>query len=376
MPDPSREFQVFVKPAGAKCNLNCRYCYYLEKAEPFDGKSAKMSADLLEKYIVQHIEASTEPLINFSWHGGEPLLAGIDFYRKAVEIQKRYCPAGRTILNGIQTNGTLINEEWCRFFRKENFIAGISMDGPEKLHDLFRVSKNHEPTFRKVIRGYDLLVKHHVPTEILCVVNAENVKYPEEMYDFFRQSGASFITFLPLVERIADDDPAVSQISVPAVGFGEFLCSVFDAWVENDIGRIKVQVFEEAVRTAFGQDHTLCIFKKTCGGVPVVEHNGDFYSCDHYVNSNHLLGNIKDTQLVSLLESPLQKAFGQAKLDTLPQYCLECNVLDMCNGECPKNRFILTPDGKPGLNYLCEGYKLFFNHCRPFVNAVTSAWKS
>jgi len=335
-----------------------------------------MSPDLLEKYIIQHIEASTEPVINFSWHGGEPTLAGLDFYRKVVELQKKHCPSGRQIINGIQTNGTLINEEWCRFLASENFIVGISIDGPEQLHDLYRVYRNHEPSFHRVIRVYENIRKHNVATEILCVLNADNVQHPQEVYGFFRNLGASFITFLPLVERLSADSTEVTKESVPAETFGKFLCAIFDAWVENDIGRIKVQIFEEAARTAFNQDHTLCIFKRTCGGVPVMEHNGDFYSCDHYVNANHLLGNIKDIHLKDLLDSERQKAFGQAKLNTLPGYCLDCEVRDMCNGECPKNRFISTPDGEPGLNYLCEGYKLFFQHCRPFVEAVASAWRN
>jgi len=255
-------------------------------------------------------------------------------------------------------------------------VVGISIDGTENLHDLNRISGTEQPTFQKVVQGYNLLREYRVPVEILCVVHAENVKYPNEVYGFFREIGTSFITFLPLVERSLFDPRTASSLSVPPGAFGKFLCTIFDEWVEKDIGSIKIQVIEEALRIAFNQDHTLCIFKMTCGGVPVVEHNGDFYSCDHYVNKAHLLGNIMDIPLKDLLDHEKQKAFGQAKLDTLPQYCLDCEVRSMCNGECPKNRFIHAPDGEPGLNYLCEGYKMFFNHCIPFVEAVASTWKS
>ncbi len=376
MPQLSREFQVFVKPVGAMCNLSCHYCYYLEKKDLYKDGLLRMSSDLLEKYIIQHIEASTEPYIFFSWHGGEPTLAGLDFYRNAVKLQHRHCPPGSFIVNGIQTNATLLNEEWCSFFAENNFMVGVSMDGPEEIHNLHRVSKDQGPTFHKVIRGYELLRKYKVSIEILCVVNADNVKYPLEVYRYFKQLGASFMTFLPLVERQVDHAMDISHNSVPSEAFGIFLSTIFDEWHEKDIGNVKIQLFEEAARTAFNQDHTLCIFKKTCGGVPVVEYNGDFYSCDHYVNSENLLGNIKDICLTDLLDSERQKAFGQAKLDTLPKYCLNCEVRSMCNGECPKNRFIKTPDGEPGLNYLCSGYKLFFTHCRPFIEAVALAWKN
>jgi uncharacterized protein len=293
-----------------------------------------------------------------------------------VEIQEKNRPAGRKITNGIQTNGTLLDEEWCRFLAVEGFIIGISIDGPRDMHDHYRVTKDHKPAFERVMRSYKLLLKHKVPTEILCVVSAYNVQHPIQVYRFFKELGAEFITFLPLVEYREDTKNRVSDRSVPAEAFGLFLSTIFDEWVEEDIGKVKIQVFEEAARTAFRQDHTLCIFKQTCGGVPVVEHNGDFYSCDHYVDGGHHLGNISEIPLVELLNSAEQKNFGQAKLDTLPQYCRNCDVKDMCNGECPRNRFIKTPDGEEGLNYLCAGYRHFFNHCRPFVSAVADHWNS
>jgi len=366
-----REFQIFVKPVGSACNLRCSYCYYNDKEHLYTESGLhKMSDEVLEEYIKQHIEATTDNVILFSWHGGEPVMAGIDFYRKAVKIQKNYLPAEKKIINGIQTNGTLLNDEFCRFMSSEGFIAGISIDGPAELHDIHRLDKAGKETFSKVLEGYELLRKHGVTTEILCVVGSHNANHPLEVYDFFKSLDTAFITFLPLVNRTPD---GVTSDSVSAAAFGDFLIAVFDEWVEKDIGRIKIQLFEEVAGTAFNQEHTLCILKKTCGGVPVVEYNGDFYSCDHYVNSEHNLGNIMELSLSELLDSPRQKAFGESKLKTLPEYCLHCEVREMCNGECPKNRFVKTPDGESGLNYLCAGYKKFFNHCRPFVEALKMA---
>jgi uncharacterized protein len=372
-----REFQIFVKPVGPVCNLNCSYCYYLEKKTLYpDNDKFLMDDDILQKYIIQHIQASTENVINFSWHGGEPLLAGIDFYRKVLNIQRRHKPVGSAIINGIQTNGTLLDEEWCRFLSAEKFIIGMSIDGPGEMHNNHRRTKTGGTTLKMVLNGYELLMKHGVIPEILCVVNSGNVKYPLVIYDFFKELGTKFITFLPLVERQTGTISGVSDDSVPSEEFGFFLSTIFDEWVEKDIGEIKIQIFEEAARTAFNQDHTLCIFKENCGGVPVLEHTGDFYSCDHYVSNDYLLGNIRDKTLTYFLDSESQKTFGMAKSKTLPEYCIGCEVRPMCNGECPKNRFILTPDGEAGLNYLCSGYKYFFNHCRPFVDAIATAWKN
>lgn len=375
MTQKNREFQVFVKPVGALCNLQCDYCYYLEteKSEQKEN-SFIMPDDLLEKYITQNIRASMGQVINFSWHGGEPTMAGIDFYKRVVDIQKIHKPANRTIVNGIQTNGILLDERWCRFLAGEKFIVGLSMDGPREFHDIYRRNKDHKPTFNKVLEAFRLMQDCGTVPEILCVVHAGNVDNPLEVYRFFRQLGARHMTFLPLVIRQPGSDKGVTADSVPSEGFGDFVTAIFDEWVKNDIGKIKVQLFEEAARTAFRQDHTLCIFRKTCGGVPVVEKNGDFYSCDHFVDQKHLVGNINETDLKDLLDSRQQHDFGQAKLTTLPQYCVDCEVRPMCNGECPKNRFIRTPDGEPGLNYLCAGYRKFFNHCRPWVSAVTAAW--
>jgi len=371
-----REFQVFLKPVGPACNLACQYCYYLEKKNLFTRDLLQMQDDILEMYIRQHIEASNGPVVTFSWHGGEPLLAGLDFYRKALALQRNYNYQGKSIVNGIQTNGILITEDWCEFLKAERFIVGISLDGPEDLHDLFRKTKDGEGTFRNVLHGFDRLVMHGIDPEILCVVNAGNVRYPLEVYSCFKRLGVGYITFIPLVERQPGDKNRVSSRSLQAEAFVHFLCKIFDEWIIQDIGKIKVQIFEEAIRTAFNQEHTLCVFKPVCGGVPVVEHNGDYYTCDHFVDRDHFLGNIRDMHLIDLLEGPAQRNFGQAKTSSLPGYCMDCEVKPMCNGECPKNRFISTPDGEEGLNYLCAGYKMFFNHCRPFIDVVAALYKA
>jgi len=373
----SREFQVFVKPVGARCNLRCSYCYYMEKDTLLQGSGVfRMSDEVLEEYVRQHVEASGGQELFFSWHGGEPTLAGIDFFRKVMTIQRRLAPEGCRVTNGMQTNATLIDEEWGRFLREEGFYVGVSLDGPERFHNGNRKRADSSGTFAEVMRGLDILRAEGVQHEILCVVNSENVHAPLEVYRFFKSLGVPFISFLPLVEQKDYSDAGVTARSVRPADFGKFLSVIFDEWIEKDIGKIKIQIFEEALRTAFGQEHTLCIFKPVCGAVPVVEMNGDFYSCDHYVDEEHLIGNIMNSSLNSLLDHPRQTAFGEAKKSVLPRYCIDCEVLEMCHGECPRNRFIKTPDGEPGLNYLCEGYRQFFNHCRPFINEVAKVWKS
>jgi uncharacterized protein len=376
MADVSREFQVFVKPAGARCNLGCSYCYYLDKTRLYpDNNTFQMADDILEQYIVQHIAASTEETILFSWHGGEPTMVGLPYFRKIVAMQQKHRPASRRVINGIQTNGTLINEAWAHFFAQEQFVVGISIDGPDTIHNQYRVTKDLQPTHEKTLRGYNILKQHGVSCEILCVVNDYNVQFPTQVYRYFKQLNAAYITFLPLVVYQPGNKNNVSDHSVPAMAFGEFLCAIFDEWKRQDIGRVKIQIIEEAAQTAFNQDHTLCIFKKMCGGVPVIEHNGDFFCCDHFVDQEHYIGNIMETPLADLLESPQQRSFGRAKVTTLPDYCRACEVISMCNGECPKNRFLQTPDGEKGLNYLCAGYKLFFKHCKPFVEQVAIQWR-
>ena len=372
----SRGFQVFVKPAGAACNLACGYCYYLGKGQPgAEGGLPRMPDDLLEDYIAQHIAASPDEIIRFSWHGGEPTVLGVDFFRRIVDIERRRCPAGRTIVNGMQTNGTLLDEEWGRFLAGEGFAVGLSLDGPRELHDRYRLTPDGRSTFDETIRGYEILRRYGIPTDILCVVSAANVEHPAEVYGFFKGIGASYVTFLPLVECRSDAPGSIRPETVPADAWGDFLCAVFDEWVIGDIGRVKVQIIEEAARTAFGQEHSLCIFRPVCGDIPVLERNGDFYSCDHFVDGAHRVGKIRETSLVELVESPAQRAFGLAKLKKLPRVCRACEVRVMCNGECPKNRFARAPDGEAGLNYLCPGYKKFFTRVRPFVAQVAAEWR-
>jgi uncharacterized protein len=370
-----KDFQAFVKPVGARCNLNCSYCYYNDSNKtPGQAGLKIMNERVLEKYIIQHFEASSGPVVFFSWHGGEPLLAGIEFYTKALELQKKFKPDGVTVLNGVQTNGTLLDKAWCSFLAVNNFYVGISMDGTRELHDEFRRSKSGVPSFQKIADGYARLRDQGIIPEILCVVNRSNVSYPQELYAFFKSLGAQYITFIPLVFRGKGNYEKESDISVPPLQFGEFLCRIFDEWSGKDIGRIKIQIIEEALRTAFDQEHTLCIFKKRCGGVPAIELNGDFYSCDHFADGEHLIGNIDDLSVAEMLDSDKQVAFGALKEKSLPRYCMVCEVREMCNGECPKNRFTLTPDGEQGLNYLCQGYRMFFNHIRPFAHSVRAEW--
>jgi uncharacterized protein len=373
MTKASRPYQIFAKPIGSLCNLSCDYCYYLKKQSLYpDEDSFRMADDVLEEFIVQHIEACPDQVIPFSWHGGEPTLLGLDYFQKIVQLQRKHRPPDRQIINGIQTNGTLIDEAWCRFLASERFAVGLSLDGPQEMHDSHRLTKGGKPTHTQAMRGYELLRMHRIACDILCVVHANNVNHPIEVYRFFKQIRATQIGFLPLVESRADIDGSVSPLSVPSEAFGAFLCAIFDEWMSEDIGQVNIQIFEESARAALGQEHTLCIFKKTCGDVPVIEHNGDFFSCDHFVDRQHHLGNIRESRLADLIESPTQRAFGQAKWDTLPRYCMECDVLSLCNGGCPKDRILRTPEGEAGLNYLCTGYKRFFTHCKPFLEQLSA----
>ncbi len=376
MPRASHEYQVFAKPAGASCNLGCRYCYYLDKGNIYPEEvSSRMPDDILESYIVQHIEASTSETVNFSWHGGEPTILGLAYFQRVIELQQRHRNTGKRIVNGIQTNGTLLDDDWCSFLAKHGFYIGLSLDGPKDIHDEYRRTRDDKATHQMVIRGYNLLQRHGVQPEILCVVNERSTKDPLRVYRYLKGLGARNITFLPLVEWEPGSKTRATLRSVPPEAWGRFLCEVFDEWKQEDIGNVKVQVVEEALRTAFGQEHSLCIFRPTCGDIPVLEHNGDFYSCDHYVDADHLLGNLRERSLLDLVEDSRLKAFGDVKLESLPRLCRECLVRDMCNGECPKNRFEMTPNGEPGLNYLCPGYRRFFTHCKPIVSEVAIVWE-
>ena len=365
------DFQVFVKPAGAACNLACRYCYYLEKAElhPAPGLP-RMPSDLLESYIAQHLAASDGPVTRFSWHGGEPTVLGLDYFRRIVELQRRHRPPGRQIANGIQTNGLLIDDAWARFFAAEGFGVGLSLDGPADLHDACRVTRGGEPTHAAAMRALERLQRHRVAHDILCTVHDVNVRHPLRVYRFFRQAGVRTLSFLPVVEPDPASPVGVTPHTVPAGAYGEFLCAIFDEWAARDTDRIEVQAFEEATRPARGLDHSLCTLRETCGDIPVVEHTGDVYSCDHFVNAAHRLGNLRESRLGDLVASPAQRAFGLAKRDTLPRQCRECDVLAQCGGGCPKDRFLRTENGEAGLNYLCPAFRRFYRHVAPFAARV------
>jgi uncharacterized protein len=367
---------VLAKPTGAACNLDCAYCFFLEKEKLYPGSRFRMSEAVLEAYISQVTKAQTSTQVSIAWQGGEPTLMGIDFYRRAIELQQIY---GRPNMirsqplvyeNTMQTNGTLLNDEWCRFFKENNFLIGISLDGPAFLHDRFRRSKNGQPTFKQVMRGLRLLQKHRVEHNILVAVNNVNADYPLEVYRFLRDEvKADWIQFIPVIERlnpdgersIIQDGAVVSDRSVKPAQFGNFLSAVFDEWVSNDVGSVFIQTFEAAIRNHLGLPSSgMCVFEKTCGLGLALEHNGDLYSCDHFVEPAYLLGNILETPLVEMVLSDRQKAFGLDKGDSLPSECQDCKVLFACRGECPKNRFLKTVTGEPNLNYLCEGWKNFF----------------
>ena len=374
MVQASRDFQVFAKPVGPLCNMACRYCYYISK-QPLHAAidSLRMPDALLEEYIVQHIAATRRPTIAFSWHGGEPTLLGLDYFKKIVALQRKHLPGGKRIFNGMQTNGILLDEEWCGFLAAEGFGVGLSLDGPQELHDRYRLTGGNEPTHRLAMRAFELLKRSGITCDILCSVHDQNVRHPLQVYRYFKQIGGQYISFLPIVMKMPGSESDTEPCTVPAEDYGSFLCAIFDEWTQRDIGRVSVQIFEEAIRSLRGLAHSLCIFRKTCGEIPVIEHNGDFFSCDHFVDEAHRLGNILEVPLAQLLESSAQRAFGEAKRDALPRHCAQCEVLEMCNGGCPKDRFLATPEGQPGLNYLCAGFKRFFTHCRPFFQKVIAA---
>lgn len=360
-------FQVMVKPRGSICNLDCTYCYYLAKERLYPEASFRMSDDLLEDYIRQHIAAQRTPEVVFAWQGGEPTLIGLDFYRKAVALQQKYRRPGTRILNALQTNGIRLDDEWCAFFREHQFLIGLSLDGPRAMHDAYRVDKGGQPTFDKVMAGLALLKRHRVDFNILTCVHAANADYPLEVYYFLRDEvGTDYMQFIPIVERghplRFQEGAQISLRSVTGEAYGRFLNTIFDEWIRQDVGHIFVQMFDVALATWLGEPAGLCIFDETCGHGLAMEHNGDVYSCDHFVEPRHKLGNMRVIPLAELAGSAKQRRFGLAKSDTLPQYCRECPVRFACNGGCPKDRFLQTPAGEPGLNYLCAGYRAFFTH--------------
>jgi len=360
-------FHVMAKPRGAICNLDCEYCYYLRKEDLYQGRSFRMSDQILENYIRQYITAQRVPEVNFAWQGGEPTLMGLDFFRKVVAYQQKYARPGMKIENTLQTNGTLLNDEWCRFLAKNRFLIGISLDGPREVHDVYRKDKGGAPTFDRVVRGVNLLRRHKVDFNVLTCVSAANVHQPLEVYHFLRDEiGAEYIQFIPIVERDNDtgfqEGTVLTSRSITGKQYGDFLIAIFDEWVHRDVGRVFVQIFDTALGRWLGAPGGLCVFQETCGKALVMEHNGDLYSCDHFVEPRHLLGNILETPLIELVGSEQQLKFGLNKKASLPRYCRECPVLFTCNGGCPKNRTDLTPDGEAGLNHLCKGYKAFFTH--------------
>lgn len=356
---------VMLKPIGAICNLKCKYCYYLEKQDLYpQAKNYFMKEELLEKFIEQYINSQTTPEILFTWHGGETLMRNINFYRKALELQRKYAK-GRQIDNCLQTNGTLLNDEWCEFFAKNNFLIGISVDGPAPLHDKYRRTKGDSPTFDKVMRGINLLKKHGVEFNIMGVVNDFNVDYPLEFYNFFKSIDCHYIQFAPIVERI-DGEPAPWNVS--AEKWGNFLIAIFDEWVKQDVGTYYIQYFDSTLANWVGQPSGLCTLAKTCGHAGVMEFNGDVYTCDHFVYPEYKLGNIHTQTLTEMMYSQKQLNFGADKYNKLPQQCKACEFLFACHGECPKNRIIKTESGEPGLNYLCKGYYKFFKHVAPYMD--------
>ncbi len=371
------------KPIGPICNLDCTYCFYLEKEKLFpSNENFRMTDETLESYIRQYISQQDAPEITFAWQGGEPTLMGVKFFRKVVELQAKYAD-GRVMQNALQTSGTLLDDEWGEFLAKHRFLVGLSIDGPMKLHNAYRVTKRGEGSYEQVLGGLRLLKKHGVEFNTLTVVNRVNSKKPLEVYRFLRDIGSGFIQFIPLVERLADSEAKklgldlatpprsdeegavrlpVTDWSVEPRQFGKFLCEIFDDWLINDVGRTFVQIFDVTLGNWAGAGGGLCVFSETCGSALAMEHNGDVYSCDHYVYPQFKLGNVLNQTLREMVDSEFQAGLGQAKRDSLPRYCRECEVRHLCHGECPKHRFIRTPDGEAGLNYLCAAYKAFFNH--------------
>ncbi len=382
-------FHVMSKPIGPVCNIDCSYCFYLEKESLYpENKKAsdfRMGDRTLESYIRQYIESQPGPEVSFAWQGGEPTLLGLDYFRRVVELQKRFSRQDKRITNALQTNGILLTGEWCKFLADNNFLVGLSIDGPRELHDQYRVTKGGKPTFDQVLKGLELLRQHNVEFNTLTVVHRELARHPMEVYEFLHEHGSGFMQFIPLVERVPlrDSEAAkdgysktlgwdVAPWTVEPLQFGRFLSEIFDVWVHRDVGKIFVQTFDVQLGIWAGYGSTLCIFNEACGRALAIEHNGDLYACDHYVLPDYKLGNIRDTPLAVMVDSPRQTEFGNAKRDTLPGYCRGCEVRFACNGECPKNRFVRTPDGEPGLNYLCAGYKYFLNYIRPYMQIMAT----
>lgn len=380
----AKPLYVMTKPVSSMCNLSCRYCYYLEKANLYrnEDKAGRftMSEDLLERFIRDYIESQTMPQVLFSWHGGEALMRPLSFYKRVVELQKRYA-RGVQIDNSIQTNGTLLTDEWCEFFRENGWLVGVSIDGPQEFHDEYRRNKMGQPSFRKVMQGINLLNKHGVEWNALAVVNDFNADYPLDFYNFFKEIDCRYIQFTPIVERLYPHKDGrhlaspmdngkvpLADFSVSPEQWGEFLVTLFDEWVKEDVGKYFIQLFDATLANWVGQQPGVCTMAQTCGHAGVMEYNGDVYSCDHFVFPEYKLGNIRTHTLVEMMYGERQQQFGMDKYAKLPAQCKNCEFLFACNGECPKNRFAFTADGEPGLNYLCSGYKRYFRHVAPYMD--------
>ena len=377
----AKPLYVMLKPAGAHCNLACKYCYYLEKNKLYlTAQRHLMSDEMLEQFTREYIEAQTMNQVLFTWHGGEPLLRSIDFYRKALSLQQKYA-GGRCIDNVIQTNGTLLTDEWCEFFAQNHWLVGISIDGPQPYHDHYRLTAAGKPSWQKVMQGIKLLKKHGVEWNAMAVVNAYNVNHPLEFYRFFKENGCQFLQFTPIVERLtrhedgrtlaslADkDEISLSEASVAPEQWGYFLCAIFDEWVRKDVGKIFVEIFDCTLANWMGVSPGICAYSKECGHAGVMEHNGDVYSCDHFVFPEYKLGNIRDHSLIDMLYGEQQQEFSRLKHSSLPRQCKECDMEFACHGECPKNRFMKDKYGDSGLNYLCPGYYLYYQHVAPYMD--------
>jgi len=386
-------FHLLAKPTGSTCNINCTYCFFLSKEALYPNDKSRMSEPTLEAYIRQLLESHRAPNVTVAWQGGEPTLMKLDFYKRAVELVETYRRPGQVVQHTFQTNGLLLDDEWCAYFKEHNFLVGLSVDGPREIHDAYRVDRPGRGTFDRVMQGWRALRRHAVDFNILCTVNAANQNHGRTVYRFFRDElGASWVQFIPIVERASEEtiDVAnkgwseqpgrkrllytqtgnlVTERTVGGMQYGHFLVDIFEEWVRRDVGRVYVQLFDVTLEAYFGR-HLLCIHAPTCGYGPALEHNGDLYSCDHFVEPRYKLGNIHETHMLKLVASPEQRKFGEDKRDTLTAQCQGCAVRPVCNGGCPKDRFVLSRDGEPGQNYLCPGLELFFTHTRPAMQAM------
>ncbi|MDJ0791140.1 MAG: anaerobic sulfatase maturase [Acidimicrobiia bacterium] len=388
-------FHLLAKPTGPICNLDCEYCFFLSKEMLYPGDRFRMADEMLDEYIRQILEAHRTPDVTIAWQGGEPTMMGLDFFRRSVELAEQHRKPWQRIQYSIQTNGVLLNDRWAEFFKENDFLVGLSVDGPKELHDAYRVDKRGIGSFDRVMAGYEHLKAAAVEVNVLCTIHAANQDHGLEVYRFFRDDmGVQFIQFIPIIERTTETLLPLANLgwsterkekrplyiqqgtrttdrTVGAEAYGQFLIDVFDEWVKHDVGEVYVQMFDVALANWHGEPPGLCIFSETCGLALALEHNGDLYSCDHYVEPEHLLGNITETPMIELVASDQQRAFGLAKRETLPQFCLDCDVRFACHGGCPRNRFTTTPDGEEGLNYLCPSYKDFFHHIDPAMKMMS-----